>query len=593
MAGHFTAIKFRNYKAFRHYSVALAGFNLLVGPNNAGTSTVIGALRILYEGIRKARSRKAVLIDSAVYRGYGYRVDLEDLPISTENVFTDYDDSQSAEVEFFVSSGGKLRLIFPESDSCLLVPDFEGKSIRSPSEFNKAFDVKLAFVPVLGPVEHNEPLFQEGAARNALQTHRASRNFRNIWYHYPESFEEFRELIQQTWPGMDIRLPEMVFKDGGPKLYMFCPEERVEREIFWSGFGFQVWCQMLTFIAKAPADALLIIDEPDIYLHSDLQRQLIHILKSRDGDVIIATHSTEMLSEAESNDIVVMDKRSKNSRRVSKNYGIQHIFSSLGSKLNPILTQLSKTKRVVFVEGADFAVLAGFARKLGAHDIANQTGFAIVPAHGFNPSRVRDFSEGMEATLGFKTARAVIFDRDYRVDAMVDKIKEDLLQVSSLVHVHHRKELENFLLVPSAIDRAIVSRVRDREKRGGRVSQFSGSAAALLSEVSDSIKGDVFGQYSSRHLDQIKMIERSLDSATIGARIYHDFEQRWADFSARLEMVPGKLVLSKLNDILQERCQVSITTSSIISAMTVAEVPGEMRILIDDLRRFSCADPPV
>jgi hypothetical protein len=30
------------------------------------------------------------------------------------------------------------------------------------------------------------------------------------------------------------------------------------------------------------------------------------------------------------------------------------VFSSLGSQLNPTLTQLAKTRRVVFVEGHDF-----------------------------------------------------------------------------------------------------------------------------------------------------------------------------------------------------------------------------------------------
>ncbi|MGB7748437.1 MAG: AAA family ATPase [Verrucomicrobiia bacterium] len=36
-----TSIRFRNYKAFRDYSISLAPFNVLVGPNNAGKSTVL------------------------------------------------------------------------------------------------------------------------------------------------------------------------------------------------------------------------------------------------------------------------------------------------------------------------------------------------------------------------------------------------------------------------------------------------------------------------------------------------------------------------------------------------------------------------
>ena len=39
-------------------------------------------------------------------------------------------------------------------------------------------NVDVAFVPVLGPVDHNEKLFEKEAARLALLSHGASRNFR-------------------------------------------------------------------------------------------------------------------------------------------------------------------------------------------------------------------------------------------------------------------------------------------------------------------------------------------------------------------------------------------------------------------------------
>jgi predicted ATPase len=74
---HITSIKFSNYKSFAQFSLTLTQFNILVGPNNAGKSTVIGALKILAEGIRRARSRKAVLIECPKGNTvYGYQIDL-------------------------------------------------------------------------------------------------------------------------------------------------------------------------------------------------------------------------------------------------------------------------------------------------------------------------------------------------------------------------------------------------------------------------------------------------------------------------------------------------------------------------------------
>lgn len=587
MASHFTSVKFSNYKAFKNYSVTLSEFNILVGANNAGKSTVIGAFRILAEALRRANAKRAIYSDSPAIRGWAYPVNLRDLPVSTENVFTNYDDSEPAVVEFRISNGNRLKLIFPERDSCYLVCLTGGRAVQTPSEFKREFDVTISFVPVLGPVEHDEELNQEETARRALLTHRASRNFRNIWYHFSEGFDDFRSLVQETWPGMDIERPELSRDADSAKLHMFCPEDRYPREIFWAGFGFQVWCQMLTFITKAPADSLLIIDEPDIYLHSDLQRQLVHILRTRVGDVLIATHSTEILAEAESGEIVVLNKRGRGAQRVQNPTQLQSLFGTLGSSLNPTITQLAKTKKVIFVEGDDFGLLAAFCRKLGQTALANRASFAVIPARGFNPARVSDFSDGMETTLGIRIERGVIFDRDYRSETWISVLKEDFSKSSGFVHIHDRKELENFLLVPAAIDRAIRERIQAKRDRGGNVVEFTGSAADLLGEICENMKSDVFGQYNATGVKAYCDAKPGTSIATASSIVHKELEQRWSSLDEKLKIVPGKLVLSELNSTLQAMYGVSVTTNAIVAAMRISEIPADMAILVQELAAFA------
>jgi predicted ATP-dependent endonuclease of OLD family len=48
----FTSVEFRNYKAFEHYSVSLQDMNVLVGENNSGKSTILGAFRALDIALR-------------------------------------------------------------------------------------------------------------------------------------------------------------------------------------------------------------------------------------------------------------------------------------------------------------------------------------------------------------------------------------------------------------------------------------------------------------------------------------------------------------------------------------------------------------
>jgi predicted ATPase len=85
---HFTEVSFDNFKAFSKFRLSLKEFNILVGPNNAGKSTIIAAFRILAAGIRKARAKRGEMIRGPNGPTMAYAVDMETLSVSGENVFS-------------------------------------------------------------------------------------------------------------------------------------------------------------------------------------------------------------------------------------------------------------------------------------------------------------------------------------------------------------------------------------------------------------------------------------------------------------------------------------------------------------------------
>ncbi len=237
---HFVAVEFDRFKAFQSFSIPLRRFNVLVGPNNAGKSTVLAAFRILAAGLRRANNRKPELVSGPDGSNIGYKVDLSSISVAEENIFYNYDTEYAASIKFKLASGNSLVLYFPEPEVCYLIPDMQGRPCTSPAIFRANFNCSIGFVPILGPVDHRERLYEKEAARLALFNYGAARNFRNIWHYFPANFEEFRGLIKKTWPGMDINRPEVNSTHDRPILEMWCPENRIPREIFWAGFGFQV-----------------------------------------------------------------------------------------------------------------------------------------------------------------------------------------------------------------------------------------------------------------------------------------------------------------------------------------------------------------
>jgi hypothetical protein len=582
-----TSVRFLRYKAFREFSVSLERFNILVGANNAGKSTILSAFRILAEALRRAKAKSPTFVQGPDGVTRGYQVNLGNVPVATENIFHEYNEAQAASVTFRLSTGDYLILFFPERGICNLICETAGRPITSPSAFRKHFDLEIGFVPTLGPVEHEEPLYQQEAARVALFTHTASRNFRNIWYHYPEFFPEFRQLINDTWPGMDIKLPEIDRTHDKPLLRMFCPEDRIDREIFWAGFGFQVWCQMLTFIVANRSSSLFLIDEPDIYLHSDLQRQLVGLLRYLGPDILLATHSTEIMMEAEHNDILLVSREYQSAKRLKNQGQLQSVFSaSLGSSIRPVLTQIGRTRKLVFVEGKDFHVISQFAAKLGSAVVANRSRFAVIPAGGFNPAKARAFKEGVEETLGTKISAALVFDRDYRSEDEVSEQLASFRKYCDYAHIHSRKELENFLLVPDAIDRAIATRVSQRGERTGEITSYSGSIRQQLEIITAEMKNNLLGQLLTRRPALEEKAKQESHPSTVATNILAQFDNKWVDLDSRLQIVHGKDVLAALNEHLQSTWQINLTATQIIDAMQPDEIPEEMKKIVSALAAF-------
>ncbi|WP_265520073.1 AAA family ATPase [Nitratireductor luteus] len=81
-------IRFKDYKKFENFTVACKSTNILVGPNNAGKSTILDALRILDAVDRYAAKNRPSLYDHPRLGPCGaYNVPLSYLEVSNYRRF--------------------------------------------------------------------------------------------------------------------------------------------------------------------------------------------------------------------------------------------------------------------------------------------------------------------------------------------------------------------------------------------------------------------------------------------------------------------------------------------------------------------------
>jgi len=520
--------------------------------------------------------------------GFGHKVPEQQISVSLENVATDYN-GENSKIEFRLTNRNKLFLFFPNEGGCILHCANEGSTVTTPGKFNTAFPINIQVVPVLGPLDHEETYVNEETVKNALNSHRACRHFRNYWHYFPEGWNKFAEMISSTWPGMKISKPELDIPNR--KLCMFVSEERIDREIYWAGFGFQIWCQLLTHLSRSSEANIVVIDEPEIYLHPDVQRQLLGILRGIDADVLLATHSVEIMGEADPSEILLINKNSRSAKRLKDIEGVQIAIESLGSTQNVTLTHLARTKKILFVEGmSDYKSVRRFAKNLGFHDLASGNDLTAFESGGFSSwEKIKSFAWGVKKTIDANMKLFAIYDRDYYCQEEIDGILDGLKAELTHAHIHQRKEMENYLLVVSVLERVLAKQIGSRRRRFGDTVNIEKSVRSYLEKITSDLKLDAQAQYIAKRISHYQ--GKGPDIGTISRQAIEVFDHLWADINTRMEIVPGKTTIRLLRNAIQEDYKVNLTDVQIIDEFEKDEIPNDLLDLIKQLELFRTSQP--
>jgi hypothetical protein len=170
-------------------------------------------------------------------------------------------------------------------------------------------------------------------------------------------------------------------------------------------------------------------------------------------------------------------------------------------------------------------------------------------------------------------------------------VSRELVGHCRLVHIHSRKEIENFLLVPSVLERAVRSRLEDRQKRTGNAKSLTHDVAVVLSELADAMRRDVQSQCIAQFVRYERSVRRGVDDATLTSEALGLFEERWAHFDGRLATVSGKDLFAGFNAFLMEQYDISLSQGAVVRLFHKAEIPQEMVYLVDQIDEFG--DTPI
>jgi hypothetical protein len=213
------------------------------------------------------------------------------------------------------------------------------------------------------------------------------------------------------------------------------------------GGGIEQLLLVATALKTTNDQASLFLEEPELYLHAGAQRYLIDTLRREARQVFIATHSPVFVNVPGTRTIYRTELigSATTFTNVSNGEGLSEVLDDLGYRNSDLLF----SDAVLFVEGpSDRDVITVLAATLGLNLL--ELNIAILPIGGASNSAQMPARSDVLKKISAESPVPHVFlmDRDERSKSDIDRLKSE---VGEQLHVLHRREIENYLLVPRAI----------------------------------------------------------------------------------------------------------------------------------------------
>jgi len=569
-----TKLQIRNFRCFDSHTLTFHPFTTVVGANNAGKSTVVEALRLLslvvnrYGSVNFQDVPRWLELPKA-HRGMSPSV--SNIDWNTLSIYHNLGNPPAVIIATFDSNASVEIYIGPETEIHAVIKDAEGKPVITKGQTQLVKLPLISILPQVAPFAREENILQPEYAKRIISSSWASLHFRNQINLFPEYFDEFARLSESTWPGLKIRPLEGKGKLPGNKLALLLHDGDFVAEAAWMGHGLQMWLQAMWFLARSRQSDIVILDEPDVYLHADLQRKLVRILNGRNRQTIIATHSVEIMAEVDANDILIVNRKGRSSKFATTNPALQQVIDNLGGTHNLQLAKLSNAGRCLLVEGKDITFLRAIHNLL-FQDSSER--FDIIPNMPLGGWGGWNYAIGSQMLLSNAIGELIIvyciFDSDYHTHDDIKSRYEDAAKKSVALHIWQKKEIENYFVIPEAVQRVITKRTK----------KISPPTIEQIYEVIDRIVEDqkfsVFNALSGEFHTQ----DKASGVTKANQKALERLDAAWLIRETRWGIVSGKTIISELSKWSHSKYGVSLSPMTIVKELRSNEIMHELSQVI-------------
>jgi len=474
-----------NFKSVGHQTYDFCAFDLLVGRNNSGKSTVLQALAIWqfcvdeFHLTRRSGSK-------------GIQVVLPNftaLPVPEFNLLwknrTDRQwpviNGKRGKQEYILieivvewsSKNGELhtfgvQLRYHSAQTIYAIPK-EGWARFG--ELDKAGALpRIAYVPPFSGLEPTEKWLDRGNIREQVGKAQPGSVLRNLLLQVCPPLErdqlgkvvkgylptaEWQELqaVVERWFSVKLLTPD--YRSGVDTRITVEYQQGDKRfDVIAGGSGFHQTLTLLAFLYGYRPTTIL-LDEPDAHLHVNLQREILDYFKRKASDTgvqfLIATHAEEFVKGVDATQIVSLLKQIP-----SRIQSTPAILRAMADVSNEEITRLQGAPFILYVEGqSDERILRAWADSCGARAALDSVCFRTMNG-GSKADMKKQAEEHFQSLKQIipDVRRLMLFDFDEDDQAFHPPADNPSLAE------WRRKNIENYLLVSEAWKRAALNQMQ-------------------------------------------------------------------------------------------------------------------------------------
>lgn len=502
-----TEIKLIRFKQFKETRIMLRPFSILMGENNSGKTSVLQAIWLglasLYQGnllIVDKKSQKTKVSSSGYYMynvpfaPQGETASLFYKKISRKGMT--YDEESGAIIEIIDDKDNCFRLhlreMFKNLNFKLLTPAGE---LNAPQiqEYEPLYI--SGFVGLKFQEERLFPATLEERAASGNVSSVVRNIILDLKLQNAKKYELLDSILKQEF-GFDIS--EIHFIEDN-ELYVFSEYKEetedgfVDLDFSNSGSGLMQILQVISVILRYCPEKtkVVMIDEPDAHLHNNLQIKFANVLmklqQRLDIQIIISTHSTAIIQNAEPEDVIPILANAPINTGLTCS---EEVHKNITDRLDAY--ELGKAKisgKIAFFEDSNLDILEKMAEAVHIDCFSGINTIPAICGRGKDDKLPYTLNDVLHELLGRNIEIHVIRDSDGMSKESKELLEEYAKSHNVIIHILHKYEIENYILNAKLIHRALVD---NKKNQGQTIPTVEEIQQTIDKALSDTIRGGIY-----------------------------------------------------------------------------------------------------